>query len=136
MKSCMYGFAICAMSIAIAADSVGQEKGKPRTQNASGVVSKIDGTSLTITQSGGDKGGERSTVFAIGAQTKIILQTNDDDIVKGEGGKERKVPKTKEGKIADVKVDQRVTVGFVEMGKADSVLVLRATPPRKKEGQK
>ncbi len=136
MKGCMFGFALVAMSILVVADTVGQEKGKPRAQSASGVVSKIDGTSLSITQSGGDKGGERSTVFAIGAQTKILIQTNEDNIVKGEGGNERKVPKTKEGNIADVKLDQRVTVGYAEAGKADSVLVLRPTPPRKKEGEK
>lgn len=134
MKSCMISFAICAVSIAIATASVGEEKGKPRAQSAIGVVSKIDGSSLTITQRGDS--GERSTTFAIDAQTKILLQTNDDDIVKGEGGRERKVPKTKEGKIADVKVDQRVTIGFAKAGKADSVLVLRATPPRKMEGEK
>ncbi len=134
MKSCMFGFALFVSSIAIAADSVGQEKERPRAQSISGVVSKIDGSSLTITQRGDS--GERSTVFAIGAQTKILIQTNEDNIVKGEGGRERKVPKTKEGKIGDVKADQRVTVGFAETGKADSVLILRATPPRKKEGEK
>ncbi len=134
MKSCMFGFTLFVMSIAIAADSVGQEKKKPRAQSASGVVSKIDGASLTITQR--SDSGERSIIFAIGAQTKILIQTNEDNIVKGEGGNERKVPKTKEGKIADVKADQRVTVGFAEAGKADSVLVQRATPPRKKEGEK
>jgi len=130
----MFGFALVAMSIVVVADTVGQEKGKPRAQSASGVVSKIDGTSLTITQRGDS--GERSTMFAIGAQTKILIQTNEDNIVKAEGGNDRKVPKTKEGKIADVKVDQRVAVGFAEAGKADSVLVLRASPPRKKEGEK
>ncbi len=134
MKSIMVAFVFVAMSIAVASNSSGQEKGKPRTQSVSGLVSKVDAGTLTITQRG--DGGDRSTVFAIGAQTKILIQTNEDNTVKGEGGSERKVPKTKEGKIADVKVDQRVTVGFTEAGKADSLLVLRPTPPRKKESEK
>jgi len=134
MKSCMLGIGLLFLSAAVTADMLAQEKGKPRTMNATGVVSKVAADSLTLVQRGDS--GERSTMFAIGAQTKILVQTSDDEVVKGEGGRERKTPKTKEGKAADLKVDQRVTVSYAEAGKADSILVLRPAPARKKEGER
>jgi hypothetical protein len=97
-------------------------------------VSKIDAGALTVTQRG--ESGERMTTFTIGAATKILVQTNEDQVVKGGEGGERKIPKTREGKVGDVKVGERVTVGFIETGKADSIMVLRPTPPRKKEGER
>lgn len=115
------------LTVGLAARAEGE--GKPRPKSLSGVVSKVDASSITIAQRG--EGGERSTAFAIGAQTKILIQTDEDAIVKGEGGTERKIPKTKEAKITDLKADQRVTVTFVEVGKADSVLVQRPAPVRK-----
>jgi hypothetical protein len=118
----------------IAADSFGEEKDKPRAKSVTGLVSKIDAAALTVTQRGDS--GERMTTFAVGAATKIAVETNEDQVVKGGEGRERKVPKTKESKLGDVKVGDRVTVGFVEAGKADSILVLRPLPPRKKEGEK
>ncbi|MBM4071670.1 MAG: hypothetical protein FJ271_22475 [Planctomycetes bacterium] len=130
----MLGIGLLFLSAAVTADMLAQEKGKPRTMNATGVVSKVAADSLTLVQRGDS--GERSTMFAIGAQTKILVQTSDDEVVKGEGGRERKTPKTKEGKAADLKVDQRVTVSYAEAGKADSILVLRPAPARKKEGER
>ncbi len=134
MKMYLFATAILMLSLTVMADSFGQEKGRPRMQNVTGIVSKVDATSLTVTQRG--DGGDRSTTFTVDAKTKILVQTKDDVITKGEGGRERKTPKTAEGKIGDVKVDQRVAVGFVEAGKAASILVLRPTPPRKGEGER
>lgn len=134
MKACTVGFGLLLLSAAVTTNMLAQEKEKPRAMNATGVVSKVDAGSLTVVQRGDS--GERSTTFVVGAQTKILVQTNEDDVVKGEGGRERKIPKTREGKTADLKVDQRVTVSFAEAGKADSILILRPTPPRKKEGER
>lgn len=119
--------------VSFVAYSSGQEQGKPRPKSLTGVLSKFDGRSLTVTQRGDS--GERMTTFAVGDQTKILRQTNEDVSVPGEGGRERKTPKTEAAKTADLKADQRVTVGFIEDGKADSVLILRVTP-RKGEGEK
>jgi len=126
-------FATAAVTTALALVAIGiaEEKDRPRPRNLTGQVSKIDTGSLTVLQRGDS--GERSTTFAISPQTKILVQTDEDEKIKGGEGGERTVPKTREGKIADVKVEQRVTVGFVDAGKADSVLVLRAPKPRKGE---
>jgi len=134
MKSCMLGLGLLILSAAVPADTVAQEKGKPRTMTVTGVVSKVAADSLTLVQRGDS--GERSTTFAIGAQTKILVQTSEDEVVKGEGGRERKTPKTRDAKAADLKVDQRVTVSYAEAGKAASILVLRPTPARKNEGDR
>jgi hypothetical protein len=134
MKSCMLGIGLLLMGAAVTTDMLAQEKGKPRTMNATGVVSKVAADSLTLVQRGDS--GERSTTFVVGAQTKILVQTSEDEVVKGEGGRERKIPKTKEGKTADLKVDQRVTVSFADTGKADSILILRPAPARKNEGER
>lgn len=134
MKSCFLGISLLFLSAAVTTNMLAQEKEKPRVINATGIVSKVDAGSLTVVQRGDS--GERSTTFVVGAQTKVLVQTNEDDVVKGEGGRERKTPKTKEGKSADLKVDQRVTVSYAEAGKADTILILRPTPPRKKEGER
>ncbi len=127
-------FTLLAMLAVALTDTIGQEREKARPKSITGIVSKVDATSLTVTQRG--DGGDRSTTFAVGDKTKVTVQTNEDQAVKGEGGGERKIPKTREGKLADVKADSRVTVTFAEAGKADSILVLRPTPPRKKEGER
>lgn len=134
MTSCMLGIGLLFLSTAAMAEMLAQEKGKPRTMNATGVVSKMAANSLTLVQRGDS--GERSTTFVVGAQTKILVQTSEDEVVKGEGGRERKIPKTKEGKAANLKVDQRVTVSYAEAGKADSILILRPALTRKNEGER
>lgn len=133
MKGCLLGLGLFVISVVTLPQTPAQEKGKPRVMSATGVVSKVDASALTLLQRGDS--GERSIQFALGAQTRVLVQTGEDEVVKGEGGRERKMPKTKEGKTVDLKFEQRVTVSYTEVGKADSVLVLRPTPPRK-EGAK
>ena len=128
------GCTLLAMLAVVLTHTSGEEEGKPRPKSITGAVSKVDATSLTITQRGDS--GDRSTTFAVGDKTKVLVQTSEDQSVKGGEGGERKTPKTREGKLADVKADSRVTVTFAEAGKAESILVLRPTPPRKKEGEK
>lgn len=127
-------FALACITAAFVADSSPEEKGKPRFKSVTGVVSKVQAGSLTITQRGDS--GERQSDFSVGAQTKIAVESHEDTVTKGEGGSERKTPKTRDGTVADLKVDQRVTVRFTEVGKADSVLIMRPAPPRKKEGER
>ena len=129
-----FQFALLAVVIALGTHGSAQEKGKARSQMVTGVASKVDANSLTLTQRGDS--GERMTSFAITPQTKVLVETSEDMVVKGEGGRERKIPKTREGKVAEVKVEQRITVAFTEAGKADSVRILRSLPARKKEGER
>lgn len=126
-------FAASAVTTALALVSIGiaEEKDRPRPKTLTGQVSKIDAGALTVLQRGDS--GERSTTFTLSPQTKILVQTDADEKIKGGEGGERIVAKTREGKIADVKVEQRVTVSFIETGKADSILVLHAPKPRKGE---
>jgi hypothetical protein len=97
-------------------------------------VSRVEGSSLTVTVRS-DKG-ERTETFTVGADTKVRLETADDETVKikGEGG-EREVtrPKTVEGKLADLKPGQRVSVTCTSDKKVTEVLGHR--PPKKKEGE-
>ncbi len=118
--------------VALVLPGAAEEKRKPRPRTMTGRVSRMEANSLTVTQRG-DKG-ERSETFAVGPKARLWVETAADAEVKGEGGRIRKVPARREGKLAEVKVDQRVTVTFTEPGKADSVLVLRPRP--RKEGEK
>ncbi|MBA4065102.1 MAG: hypothetical protein C0501_15590 [Isosphaera sp.] len=109
-----------------------QEKDRPRPATTTGEVAKVDATSLTVTQRGDS--GVKSTTFALDAKTKIVLETAEDETVKGEGG-ERTVtrPKAKDGTAADLKAGQRVTVTHDADKKAAEVVVRR---PAKKESGK
>jgi len=127
----LFQFAILAILLALGGHSAAQEKGKPRAQMITGVASKVDANSLTLIQRG--DAGERMTTFALTPQSKVFVETSEDTVIKGEGGRERKIPKTREGKVADVKVEQRITVTFTEAGKADSIRILRPLAPRKNE---
>lgn len=117
----------------VATHSAAEEKGKPRPKTVTGSISKVDAASLAVTQRGDS--GEKTSTFTLNDQTKVLVQTEEDDKLKGEGGRERLVPKTREGKVGDLKLQQRVTITYAEEGKADSILVLRALKARK-EGEK
>lgn len=133
MKFGVFVSAFAILSLVSTFNVSGQEKGRPQSKNLTGAVSKVDPTSLTVLQRGDS--GDRTTLFAISPSTKILLQTNDDETAKAGEGRERKIPKTKEGASSDIKLNQRVTVSFTETGKADSILVLRPMAPRKNEGE-
>jgi hypothetical protein len=128
MKSLVFGLALSMFGVFVA-ESRAEEGGNKKPQSVAGTVSKVDGSSLTVTRKG--DGGEKSTDFTLGSSAKVLVQTNEDNEVKGEGGKVRSIPKTADGKVGDLKVGQNVIVAFTEPGKAETVTVLRAPAPRK-----
>lgn len=136
MKFQRYGLALLTLGLIFASQSLALEEGEGRRRDTlTGKVSKVDASSLTLSQSG--EGGERLSTFALQAATKFSMQTKDNDTVKGEGGRERIVPKTAPATAANLQVGQRVTVTSTEAGKAAEVLILREEAPRKgKEGDR
>lgn len=98
---------------------------------------KIEDSTLTVTRRG-DKGVKTET-FTLGAKTKILIETDQDETVKvkREGGdKAITRPKVAEGKTADLKTGQRVTVVYGDDRLVTQVTMHRPAKPRKKEGDK
>ena len=127
------GLAAAAV-LCLAVQARAEEKEKEKPKSFVGSVAKVEGASLTVV-SRSDKG-ERSETFAVGADAKVMVETDEDVEVKGgEGGGTKKVPKVVEAKLGDLKVGQRATVLYDEAGKAVKVLGHRA-PAKKpsKEG--
>jgi hypothetical protein len=125
--------AVLVLGLRLAAE---EEKGKPRPQKFTGMLSKVEGASLTITTRG--DGGDRSETFTTDAGTKILIETELDETVKvkGEGG-DRDVTrqKTAPAKLADLKVGQCISVVHAGDKKASEVTGHR--PPKvRKEGEK
>jgi preprotein translocase subunit YajC len=111
-----------------------EEKQQPRPQTYAGTLTKVEANNLTVTQTG-DKG-ERSETFAVTADTKIRVETEEDVKVKvKKEGEEREVtvPKVIEAKLSDLKTGQRVTVTHSGDKKATQVVAHRAAKPRKGE---
>ncbi len=132
----MLGWTIAAAMLLMGAVALAEEKGKPRPQTSSGELTKVEGNALTVTQRG-DKG-ERSETFTIAGYTKILIETAEDESVKvkGEGGEKTITrPKVQEGKLADLKVGQRVSVTYAADKKVTQVTGHRPPKPRKGEGQ-
>lgn len=98
--------------------------GEGRRQTVTGTVSKVDGKTITIFRRGDNE--EKAWVITLDAATKVRVETNEDTVVKGDGGTERKVPRTKEGTAADIQVGKQVQVNVGEMNRASQVTVLRA----------
>jgi hypothetical protein len=132
----MPGWMIAVWLLVIGTVALAEEKSKPRPQTHAGQLTKVEGNALTVTQRG-DKG-ERSETFTVAADTKILIETAEDETVKvkGEGG-ERTItrPKVQEGKITDLKVGQRVSVTYAADRKVTQVTGHRPPKPRKGEGQ-
>ena len=101
----------------------GEREGGRRSPIVSGFVTKVEGNKFTITRRG--DGGERSQTVTIDANTRVQVQTDQDETVKGEGGRERKVPKVAKGAAADVKVGKYVAAAVGEGERAVRVTVLR-----------
>lgn len=132
----MLGWTMVASVLLVGSVALAEEKGKPRPQTTSGELAKVDASSLTVTLRG-DRG-ERSETFTIAADTKILIETAEDETVKvkKEGG-ERTItqPKVQEGKLSDLKVRQRVSVTYTADKKVTQVTGHRPPKPRKGEGQ-
>jgi len=116
----------------------GEQDAKPRLHRSTGALGSIDAGKITIVQRG-DRG-ERSLSFSIGKDTKVFVQTDQDEKVKvrGEGGERTvKRPKVAQGKLSDLKEAQRVTVTHDARGKAVKIFGHRPPRPRKSgEGER
>jgi hypothetical protein len=145
----MQGRTIAAMAVAVAFGSVevdvggrtytllggqsqvyakdGEGGGQPRARSVGGVVESVAGSTLTLAQKG--DGGARTVTVTLDGNTKIQVQTAEDEEVAGEGGKTKRRPKVVDGSAADLVAGKRVSVSELN-GTAVSVLVLRDAPKR------
>lgn len=87
--------------------------------------------SRTAARCGKESGAKaEEQTFALDAKTKIQVESDADETVKGEGGKEGKRAKIVDGTTADLKAGKRVVVTVTDGKTATSVLVPRAPAPR------
>ncbi len=110
---------------------------KDTTTKVTGVVARVDATSLTITVKKGKAAAAapEEKIVGTGSATKVQVETAEDETVTNpKSGKETKRPKVADGTMADVTAGKHVTVSIAEDGKtAVSVLVHRdhAAGPKK-----
>lgn len=110
----------------------GGEKPERPLKGFRGEVSKVDDKSITVVQRG-DSGARSETFSLEGA--KILVETNEDVIIKGDGGREVARPKTVEGKLSDIKAGQIVTLS-IKADKLTTVTVARQKKGEEKKGEK
>lgn len=127
----MVSIAFLALTCTLAS---AQEKEQPRGKKVTGAVTKVDTASITVTRRG-DSGVTEDTLKIV-ASTKVVMETAEDQILKGEGGRERKEPKTKDAKTSDLKTGQRVVVAASANNEAMTIRVLREPKARPKEGDR
>jgi hypothetical protein len=108
-----------------------EEKNTPRRQTCTGELTRVEGTTLTVTRRGDS--GEKSDTFTLDTTTRVLIETDQDETIKTNEG-DRTRPKRAEAKLADLKTGQRVSVTYTTDNKAVEVVGLRPLKPRKKEG--
>ncbi|MEI6535682.1 MAG: FecR domain-containing protein, partial [Verrucomicrobiaceae bacterium] len=104
-----------------------------RKHNVSGVIGSVDGGSVTLNMKG--DGAAHSETIKITAATVISIQTDEDEMRAGEGGKEKRVPKTVVGTAGDLKVGMKATASVNSAGEAITITQMRA-PKKEGEGEK
>jgi hypothetical protein len=87
-------------------------KHRPQMQTFSGAVSTVSSSSLTVVQQKHDQ--QQSETFRIDESTRVLLPAQHD-----ENGKPRHV----EGSVADLRVGDRVMVGYTEDRLAKKIAV-------------
>ena len=76
-----------------------------------GTIAVVTASSLTVTMGGGDGGrAPREETVSLNAETKVLVESDEMEEVKGEGGQKRQRAKKVDGAVADLKVGQRVYV--------------------------
>ncbi len=101
------------------------------TSNVTGVVARMDATSLTVAVKKKRADPEEKTL-EIGTATKVQVQTAEDETITTKHGPSTR-PKVADGALADVKAGKQVTVTIADNGKkAVVVLVLRQQAEKKK----
>ena len=103
------------------------------TSNVTGVLARIDATSLTVTVKKKGTNPEEKTLET-GTATKVQIETAEDETTTDRKGRQITRPKLADGTLADVKAGEHVAVTIAEDGKkAVGVLVLREQPEKKKK---
>ena len=128
----MAGVLVLALSLAaVARDSSG-----PRLERFQGTLSKVEEGSITVVTKA-DDGTDKTMTFKVDDKTKVAVPTGKTIDFTGRDGVKRTRPETVDGKIADLKVGQSVSVGYAK----DTTLAVRITviaaktePAKPKEG--
>ena len=95
-----------------------------------GTIAVVTASSLTVTMGGGDGGrAPREETVSLNAETKVLVESDEMEEVKGEGGQKRQRAKKVDGAVADLKVGQRVYVRAKD-GVATEILVPRVAAKR------
>jgi hypothetical protein len=128
--------AVAAMLVVAPAALAGEKEGKgAKTLTLTGEVTKLEGNTMTVSVKKGERAAAEEKAIEVSKDTKILIETDQMESVKGEGGKTRERPKIAEGTAANLKVGQRVNVGYTEdAGKAVAVKILILRPPAAKTG--
>jgi hypothetical protein len=133
------GLLVLAVALpAFSAEREGKGKG-PRVTRISGEIARADASSVTVAVKKGKEGGGKAEeqTFTLDAKTKIQVESDADETVKSEGGKEVKRAKIVDGTSADLKAGKRVIVTVADDKTATGILVPRAPAPRAgREGEK
>lgn len=102
---------------------------KPKEVQLTGRVVRIEPQALTIVRK--RENADETRTVALDGDTKILVETDQVDLVPGEGGRMQQRPKVVAGTVADLKVGRQVTVVCTDEGRrAVKVLVQRAAPPK------
>jgi len=103
--------------------------GAGKRQKIVGEISSVADGSITISQRG--DGGPRTSTVTVDAATKVRIESDQMETVRGEGGKTAQRPKIVDGTLADLKAGQNVVALCDQAGKAMEILIKR--PPVQKE---
>lgn len=128
--------AVAAVLVAVPA-LAGDKEGKAAAKGVTiaGELTKVEASAITVATKGKEGAPGVSKTIAVDAETKVFIQTDQTEPVKGEGGATKERPKIVEGALSDLKVGQKVIVGCDPDGaKAVKILVLRPESKVGKEG--
>ncbi|MCX5676502.1 MAG: hypothetical protein NTX87_15990 [Planctomycetota bacterium] len=113
----------------------GKREAAQKTAKFSGLLTEVQGTTLTLTRKTDEGKSTESKTFNVDTQaTKVLIETDQMESVPGEGGKTVQRPKVIEGTLADLKIGQQVDVVYLVEG-TKAVKVFARRPPSK-EGKK
>ena len=117
----------------------GEREHEAKQAICSGRVTAVGPDAMTVVRKTGDehRSVEESKTFILDAQeTKVQIETDQMEVVPGEGGKPAQRPKVVEGTIADLRIGQQVNVMYTMDGnKAVKVFVHRVVPPKPGGGE-
>lgn len=100
------------------------EGARAKSSNVTADIVKVGGNLVVLSYR--NEKGEKTESYTLAPNAKITLQTAENDVVKGEGGNEKLIPRVKTGTAQDVKGGQRAVVSVTEDKKIMRLVVLRA----------